>query len=165
MVWDAVRCRRVARLDTPHEGNIFSVVWLPGTEDGLLATGAGDCRVSEGSEVDTLGVFRFCSNLLPHQVCVLNLETGSVVRQVAGHQGRVKRLATAGDTPGLVWSGAEDGLVRQWDLREKWSAENSNVLVNLTNQVRGNISLNANLICFIAFIVITSLFRLAEVRR
>jgi len=111
MVWDAVRCRRVARLDTPHEGNIFSVVWLPGTEDGLLATGAGDCRV-----------------------CVLNLETGSVVRQVAGHQGRVKRLATAGDTPGLVWSGAEDGLVRQWDLREKWSAENSNVLVNLTNQ-------------------------------
>ena len=88
-----------------------------------------------------------------------------MVRQVAGHQGRVKRLATAGDTPGLVWSGAEDGLVRQWDLREKWSAENSNVLVNLTNQVRGNISLNANLICFIAFIVITSLFRLAEVRR
>ena len=74
-------------------------------------------------------------------MCVLNLETGSVVRQVAGHQGRVKRLATAGDTPGLVWSGAEDGLVRQWDLREKWSAENSNVLVNLTNQVRGNISL------------------------
>ena len=45
---------------------------------------------------------------------------------MAGHQGRVKRLATAGDTPGLVWSGAEDGLVRQWDLREKWSAENSN---------------------------------------
>merc|ERR1719190_323124 len=79
MVWDGVRCRRVARLDTPHEGNIFSVVWLSGSEDGLLATGAGDCRV-----------------------CVLNLETGSVVRQ--------------------------------WDLREKWSAKNSNVLVNLTNQ-------------------------------
>ena len=54
MVWDGVRCRRVARLDTPHEGNIFSVVWLPGSEDGLLATGAGDCRVSVGSEVDTL---------------------------------------------------------------------------------------------------------------
>ena len=45
MVWDGVRCVRVARLETPHEGNIFSVVWLPGTEDGLLASGAGDCRV------------------------------------------------------------------------------------------------------------------------
>ena len=94
---------------------------------------------------------RFCSNLLPPQVCVLNLETGSVVRQVAGHQGRVKRLATAGDTPGLVWSGAEDGLVRQWDLREKWSAENSNVLVNLTNQVLGNISLKCRFNLFHCF--------------
>ena len=168
MVWDGVRCRRVARLDTPHEGNIFSVVWLPGSEDGLLATGAGDCRVSEEWTHCAGAVFRFCSNLLPHQVCVLNLETGSVVRQVAGHQGRVKRLATAGDTPGLVWSGAEDGLVRQWDLREKWSAENSNVLVNLTNQVRGNITLKCIFDLFHCFhphhpIVLMS--RLDEVRR
>ena len=80
-------------------------------------------------------MFRFCSNLLPHQVCVLNLETGSVVRQVAGHQGRVKRLATAPDSPGIVWSGAEDGTVRQWDIREKWTPDNCNLLVNLTNQV------------------------------
>ena len=91
-----------------------------------------------------------------------------MVRQVAGHQGRVKRLATAGDTPGLVWSGAEDGLVRQWDLREKWSAENSNVLVNLTNQVRGNISLKCKFDplfhCFHRYYII-ALFRLAEVRR
>lgn len=112
MVWDGVRCVRVARLETPHEGNIFSVVWLPGTEDGLLASGAGDCRV-----------------------CLVDLEARAVTRTVAGHQGRVKRLAVAGDAPAVVWSGGEDGLVRQWDTREKWTADSANVIVNLTNQV------------------------------
>ena len=111
-MWDGIRCERVARLETPHEGNIFSVVWLPGTEDGQLISGAGDCRV-----------------------CLADLEAGAVTRTVVGHQGRVKRLAVAGDAPGVVWSGGEDGLVRQWDTREKWTADSANVLINLTNQV------------------------------
>ena len=112
IVWDGVKCKKLTRLETPHKGNIFSVVWLPGSDDTLLATGAGDCRV-----------------------CVINTETGAVLKNVVGHYGRVKRLTVAADSPGLVWSGGEDGVVRQWDMREKWSRDSANVLINLTNQV------------------------------
>ena len=42
-----------------------------------------------------------------------------------GHTGRVKRLAVAGDNPGLIWSGSEDGTVRKGDNREKWSKGHS----------------------------------------
>ena len=61
--------------------------------------------------------------------------TGAVLKNVVGHYGRVKRLTVAADSPGLVWSGGEDGVVRQWDMREKWSRDSANVLINLTNQV------------------------------
>ena len=49
-----------------------------------------------------------------------------------GHTGRVKRLAVAGDNPGLIWSGSEDGTVRKGDNREKWSKGHSaqNALIN-----------------------------------
>jgi len=124
IVWDGVRCRRLIKLDTPHEGNIFSVVWVPGSDDGLLASGAGDCRI-----------------------CVLNTETRAVVKTVVGHQGRVKRLGVAEDSPGLVWSGGEDGVVRQWDIREKWSQDNANVLVNLTNTVGGSSEVKCISVC------------------
>ena len=47
-----------------------------------------------------------------------------MLKNVVGHYGRVKRLTVAADSPGLVWSGGEDGVVRQWDMREKWSRDN-----------------------------------------
>jgi len=108
IIWDGLVGKLIARVDTPHEGNIFDVVWLPGSEDQLVGTGAGDCKV-----------------------CLVNIETGTTVREVSGHQSRVKRLATSVDSPGVLWSGGEDGLVRQWDLREKWTQDSNNVLVNL----------------------------------
>ena len=46
IVWDGLKGKALHRLETPHEGNIFSVVWLAaGEERGLLASGAGDCRI------------------------------------------------------------------------------------------------------------------------
>ena len=98
MVWDGLAGRRMARIETPHEGNIFSVVWLPG-DRGLLTSDAGDCRV-----------------------CLLDTATSSVTRSVAAHSSRVKRLATAGDSPGIFWSGSENGTVRQWDLQVQVAA-------------------------------------------
>jgi len=114
IVWDGMMGKALHRLETPHEGNIFSVVWLPGDDRGLLASGAGDCRI-----------------------CLLDVTSSTVLRAVAGHTGRVKRLAIAGDNPGLIWSGSEDGTVRQWDSREKWSESQvaQNTLVNLNTQV------------------------------
>ena len=112
IVWNGVTFKKLTRVSTPHEGNIFSVVWMPGSDDNLVASGAGDCRLA-----------------------LTDLETGHGLRNVLGHQGRVKRLTVSSDCPGLVWSGGEDGAVRQWDLREKWSADNTNVLVNLNCQV------------------------------
>ena len=110
VVWDGMKGKALHRLETPHEGNIFSVVWLAaGEERGLIASGAGDCRI-----------------------CLLDINSSKVLRTVEGHTGRVKRLAVAGDNPGLIWSGSEDGTVRQWDSREKWSEGHSaqNALIN-----------------------------------
>ena len=86
IVWDGLVGKKLARVETPHEGNIFSVVWMPGGDDQLLGTGAGDCRV-----------------------CILNVETGTTTRAMEGHFGRVKRLTPAPDNPGVVWSGARTG--------------------------------------------------------
>jgi len=108
IVWDAVEGKLLTKIETPHENNIFDVVWLPGTDNTMLGSCAGDKRV-----------------------CVLNTETSSVVCSVVGHQGRVKRLAATADSPGLLWSGGEDGTVRQWDRREKWVGDSNSVLLHL----------------------------------
>jgi len=124
IVWDGLVGKKLARVETPHEGNIFSVVWMPGGDDQLLGTGAGDCRV-----------------------CILNVETGTTTRSIVGHSGRVKRLTTAPDNPGVVWSGGEDGVVRQWDLRERWSGDSANVLINLTQQAGRGAEVKCVTIC------------------
>jgi len=124
IVWDGLVGKKLVKVETPHEGNIFSVVWMPGVDDQLVGTGAGDCRV-----------------------CILNVETGTTTRSIVGHSGRVKRLTTAPDNPGVMWSGGEDGIVRQWDLRERWSGDSSNVLVNLTQQAGRGAEVKCVTIC------------------
>jgi len=52
---------------------------------------------------------------------------------VVAHSGRAKRLAVSPDCHGLVWSAGEDGLVRQWDRRERWTEDAANLLVDLGN--------------------------------
>ncbi|TRY81256.1 hypothetical protein DNTS_000548 [Danionella cerebrum] len=46
------------------------------------------------------------------------------------HTNRVKRIATAPMWPNTFWSAAEDGIIRQYDLRE--SSKRSEVLIDLT---------------------------------
>lgn len=90
---------------------------MPQSMDGLVASGAGDGRVKiHRVECD-------------HRDGVLQNPSF----QCRCHAGRVKRLATAPDVPYLLWSGAEDGTVMQFDLRAPHNCSDgpSQILVNL----------------------------------
>ncbi|XP_063700154.1 WD and tetratricopeptide repeats protein 1-like isoform X2 [Culicoides brevitarsis] len=115
ILWDAFRHRKIKDLATPHRGNIFSVKFLPQTENSTLVTGAGDARIYGYDLNHHEPIFR-CN-------C---------------HQVRVKRLAVAAETPHLFWSACEDGRVFQFDLRESHKCQSNNeeiVLIDLTNHV------------------------------
>lgn len=79
-----------------------------------MATGAADGRV---------------------QVHDLRHEDSSV-RVIRHHAGRVKRLEVSPDSPHLLFSAGEDGLVMQHDLRQDAYNKRPNILVNL-NAVLG----------------------------
>jgi len=108
ILWRGLAGKKVAQMSTQHEGNIFSVKFLPQSNDRILATGAGDYRV-----------------------CVQDIEAGATLHNITAHMGRVKRLAVAPEATGVVWSAAEDGTVMQWDVRERYQPGEANILVNL----------------------------------
>nr|CAD7407845.1 unnamed protein product [Timema poppensis] len=88
ILWDPLLHRKIHAIQTGHQGNIFSVKFLPQSGDSVLLTGAGDCRIRV-HDVNLKETTHICS-------C---------------HTGRVKRLATAPDVPYMFWSAAEDGTV------------------------------------------------------
>jgi len=112
ILWSGSTGSKLTQLSTDHEGNIFSVKFLPDTGDRQLVTGAQDSRV-----------------------CLLDVEKKTAIQSASIHIGRVKRLAVAPDTSGVFWSAAEDGTVMQWDTREKWEPGDTNVLINLVKHV------------------------------
>lgn len=90
LIWDPYKKRKVLDFLTPHHGNIFSVKFLPSSGDGLMATGAAD-----------------------GQLFIFDIKQPDVVPiwKCHCHHSRVKRLATAPETPFVFWSAAEDGNV------------------------------------------------------
>mgnify|MGYP001801223931 CR=1 FL=1 len=94
-IWDVAakpRLKHVYR--TGHRANIFCTRFMPGSNDNLIASCAGD-----------------------HEIRVRNLECGhSLV--LGGHASRVKKLCMEPNNPNLILSGSEDATVRMWDLRE-----------------------------------------------
>lgn len=89
-IWDPFRHRLVTDLLTPHQGNIFSVKFMPKSNGGTIVSGAADSKI-----------FMF------------DLEKGEAAPTwtCRCHSGRVKRLATAPDLPYVFWSASEDGDV------------------------------------------------------
>lgn len=89
-VWDPFRKQMILNFLTPHHGNIFSVKFMPCSGDGVLASGAGD-----------------------GQLFVYDIKQADVVPiwKCHCHHSRVKRLATAPETPFMLWSVGEDGNV------------------------------------------------------
>uniref|UniRef100_A8QG79 WD and tetratricopeptide repeats protein 1, putative n=1 Tax=Brugia malayi TaxID=6279 RepID=A8QG79_BRUMA len=76
-----------------HMNNIFSVQFLPSGSDDLLISAAGD------------------GNVRMHSI------SRSDVPYVWWSGGRVKRLAITRADPYLFWSAAEDGFIKQYDVR------------------------------------------------
>ncbi|CAH1402550.1 unnamed protein product [Nezara viridula] len=110
IIWDPFLYKKVQVIPTGHHGNIFSVKYMPETNDNTIVTGAGD-----------------------YEVRVHNLVCKETTRVCVCHASRVKRLATAPDQREIFWSAAEDGIVRQFDLRVKHSCmkNEKNVLIDL----------------------------------
>jgi WD and tetratricopeptide repeat-containing protein 1 len=91
VIWNAFGYRQLASFHTGHRNNIFSVQFVPYTNDDLLLTCAGDNTVRlhsmKARDIDRCIHFYEC------------------------HTARVKRLAVTAASPHLFWSAGEDGLV------------------------------------------------------
>ncbi|XP_033227505.1 WD and tetratricopeptide repeats protein 1 [Belonocnema kinseyi] len=115
ILWDPFRYEKKLVLHTGHNGNIFSVKFLPKSNDSVLISGAGDSRIR-----------------------VHDLTLSDTILACNCHTGRVKRIATAPNIPYLFWSAAEDGIIMQFDMRAPHTckvAQENNVLINLVNHV------------------------------
>lgn len=116
MLWDPFSHKQKYDLTTQHDGNIFSVKFLPKRNNSVLVTGAGDCRTF---------------------VFDINRGNDFPIRKCTCHGQRVKRLATVAKHAHLYWSSAEDGKVLQHDMRSPHTcrANDANVLINLRNHI------------------------------
>lgn len=101
-------------VNTDHEGNIFSVKFMPESGDILMATCGGD-----------------------NQVKLINILTGeNYLNCKHCHQDRVKRLAVHHREPNLIWSAGEDGYIMEYDIRDvhncsQSSARPKNLILDL----------------------------------
>jgi WD and tetratricopeptide repeat-containing protein 1 len=107
IIWDAVAHRTKLIHRTGHSGNIFSVKFLPHANDGLLVTAAADGEIR-----------------------LHDLSRSEVIEEIRCNEKRVKRISTTPAMPYMFWSAAEDGTVRQYDLRET-SSDHNRILINL----------------------------------
>ncbi|XP_059485390.1 WD and tetratricopeptide repeats protein 1 [Neocloeon triangulifer] len=115
VLWDPYTYKPLKTIRTGHQGNIFSVKFLPHSGDQTILTGAADNKV----RVHDLTLDE------PRMIC-------------SCHGNRVKRVATAPDEPNLFWSAAEDGCVMQFDLRQAHQCNtetSASILVNLNNHM------------------------------
>lgn len=112
-LWNVYQKKPIVSFHTPHRGNIFSVKFLPKTNDSQLVTGAAD----------------YCM----YAFDLTN--TDDPIFKCRCHQSRVKRIACAPELPSTFFSSSEDGCVFQIDLREPHTcmADDKIVLIDLKN--------------------------------
>ena len=94
-IWNPHRNKVKVDLRTGHRGIIFSVKFLPGCSDRLLASGSSDCTVR-----------------------LHDVSRQETVEQWECHRARVKRIDVSASECHIVWSGSEDGTVSRLDTRE-----------------------------------------------
>lgn len=110
ILWDPFRYEKKLVLHSGHRGNIFSVKFMPKSNDSILVSGAGDCKIR-----------------------VHDLTLSEPIFTCKCHRQRIKRIATVPSIPFLFWSAGEDGLFLQYDIRTPHICRSNNhsVLVNL----------------------------------
>ena len=114
ILWNPFTYKKLLTLQSGHQGNIFSVKFLPNSRDSIIASGAADSKV------------------LVHDV-----ESRETTMVCCCHLGRVKRLAVAPNVPNMFWSAGEDGLVLQYDIRQPHhcSSITNNVFIDLVHHI------------------------------
>ena len=126
--------RLATSIATGHQANIFSVKFMPHSNDRTVISAAGDHEVrifdleysgatreaSRASAMALNGHSRGMRNNI--QDGVRHLSDGDTnCRVYRSHGDRVKRVVTE-SSPHLFLTCSEDGEVRQWDLRQPSSA-------------------------------------------
>ncbi|XP_071955811.1 WD and tetratricopeptide repeats protein 1-like [Antedon mediterranea] len=114
IIWNPFIHKKLVTIKTGHHGNIFSIKFLPDSDDNIVATCAADTKVR-----------------------IHDVSRGETTQSFSCHAGRAKRLATAPNTPYMLWSAGEDGTIRQFDLRMQHTCGDSceNVLINLNTYI------------------------------
>ena len=113
IIWNPYSYKAHKTIQTGHRGNIFSVKFFPHTRDHFIASGAADCNVYIHDVTYNEKIHGFTCN------------------------SRVKRLVCTTEAPHNLWSASEDGIVREFDIREP-SQKCSKVLIDLTKMCGDN---------------------------
>ncbi|KAK5944270.1 hypothetical protein PMZ80_003551 [Knufia obscura] len=117
-------------VNTGHQANIFSVKFMPHSNDGTVVTCAGDSEVrifdleyGAGAQAATGASESTRSRRFNDFFgnCRWLTEANTNARVYRSHADRAKRIVTE-SSPHLFLTCSEDGEVRQWDLRQPSSA-------------------------------------------
>lgn len=119
IIWKPFLRKPVLDLLTPHQGNIFSVKFLPNTGTNTISIA---CR--HRFQITIFKLFLFRINLGDSLIATAAADRCCYVFDVNRvtdpalpswkcncHSQRVKRLATAPDSPCIFWSAGEDGRI------------------------------------------------------